>query len=102
MLWITVTIRVTLLVWRSLHEENGRDPYRYLSPETSLDNVSQFPFTRLLLFHPPFRQTPRVFILRKYQVVEKYRNVTAFVDIFAHINMLRRNRRGIQPAEIEF
>jgi hypothetical protein len=33
-------------------------------------------------------------------MVDEYRNIMAFVDIFAHINILRRKRRGIQPAEI--
>ena len=54
-----------------------------------------------LLFHPHFRQTARVFILPKIIGGRNYRNVMAFVDIFAHINILRRKRRRIQTAEIE-
>ena len=38
---------------------------------------------------------------RKYQMVYEYRNIMTFVDIFAHIDILRRNRRGIQPEVIK-
>jgi len=38
---------------------------------------------------------------RKYQMVYEYRNIMTFVDIFAHIDILRRKRRGIQP-EVKF
>jgi len=37
---------------------------------------------------------------RKYQMVYQHRNIMTFVDIFAHIDILRRKRRGIQPEEI--
>ena len=37
---------------------------------------------------------------RKYQMLDEYHNIMTFVDIFAHINISRRKRRGIQPAEI--
>jgi len=37
---------------------------------------------------------------RKYQMVYEYRNIMTFVDIFAHIDILRRKRRGIQPEVI--
>ena len=33
----------------------------------------------------------------KNQVVDKYRDIMAFVDIFAHLHIVRRKRRGIQP-----
>jgi hypothetical protein len=36
---------------------------------------------------------------RKYQMVYQHRNIMTFVDIFAHIDILRRKRRGIQPEE---
>ena len=39
---------------------------------------------------------------RKYQMVYEYRNIMTFVDIFAHIDILRRKRRGIQPESIQF
>ena len=35
-------------------------------------------------------------------MVDEYRDIMAFMDIFAHINILRRKRRGIQPEEIKF
>ena len=38
---------------------------------------------------------------RKYQMVYQHRNIMTFVDIFAHIDILRRKRRGIQPEEIQ-
>ena len=38
---------------------------------------------------------------RKYQMVYEYRNIMTLVDIFAHIDILRRKRRGIQPELIE-
>ena len=38
---------------------------------------------------------------RKYQMVYEYRNIMTLVDIFAHIDILRRKRRGIQPDLIE-
>jgi hypothetical protein len=37
---------------------------------------------------------------RKYQMVYQHRNIMTFVDIFAHKDILRRKRRGIQPEEI--
>jgi len=40
-------------------------------------------------------------LCRKDQMIYKYRNIVAFVYIFAHITTLRRKRRGIQPAEIK-
>jgi len=33
-------------------------------------------------------------------MVYQHRNIMTFVDIFAHIDILRRKRRGIQPEEI--
>ena len=37
---------------------------------------------------------------RKYQMVYQYRYVMALMYVFAHICILRRKRRGIQPQEI--
>ena len=34
---------------------------------------------------------------RKHKVVKQYRNVMALMNIFAHANILRRKRRGIEP-----
>ena len=34
-------------------------------------------------------------------MVYEYRNIMTFVDIFAHIDILRRKRRGIQPEVIK-
>jgi hypothetical protein len=34
-------------------------------------------------------------------MVDEYRNIMAFMDIFAHLHILRRKRRGIQPEVIE-
>jgi hypothetical protein len=34
-------------------------------------------------------------------MVYEYRNIMTFLDIFAHKDILRRKRRGIQPEEIE-
>jgi hypothetical protein len=34
---------------------------------------------------------------RKYQVIDKYRNIMALMYVLAHIGILRRKRRGIQP-----
>ena len=39
---------------------------------------------------------------RKNQMVDEYRNIMAFMDIFAHLHILRRKRRGIQPEVIQF
>ena len=30
-------------------------------------------------------------------MVDEHRNIMAFMDIFAHLHILRRKRRGIQP-----
>ena len=38
---------------------------------------------------------------RKYQMVYQYRYVMALMYVFAHIRILRRKRRGIQPQGIE-
>ena len=38
---------------------------------------------------------------REYQMVYQYRYVMALMYIFAHIGILRRKRRGIQPQGIE-
>ena len=35
-------------------------------------------------------------------MVDEYRNIMAFMAIFAHLHILRRKRRGIQPKVIEF
>jgi hypothetical protein len=40
-------------------------------------------------------------VCRKDQMVYEYRNIMTLVDIFAHKDILRRKRRGIQPEEIE-
>jgi hypothetical protein len=34
-------------------------------------------------------------------MVEKHGNIMALVDIFAHLYILRRKRRGIQPRGIQ-
>ena len=34
-------------------------------------------------------------------MVYEYRNIMTFVNIFAHKDILRRKRRGIQPEEIQ-
>jgi hypothetical protein len=34
-------------------------------------------------------------------MVDEYRNIMAFMDIFAHLHILRRKRRGIQPEVIQ-
>jgi len=34
-------------------------------------------------------------------MVDEYRNIMAFMDIFAHLHILRRKRRGIQPEVID-
>ena len=41
-------------------------------------------------------------LCRKYQMVYEYRNIMTLVDIFAHKDILRRKRRGIQPEEIQW
>ena len=38
---------------------------------------------------------------RKYQVIYEYSNIMAFMYIIAHISILRRKRRGIQPEGIQ-
>ena len=38
---------------------------------------------------------------RKYQMVYQYRYVMTLMYVFAHIDILRRKRRGIQPQGIE-
>jgi hypothetical protein len=35
-------------------------------------------------------------------MVYEYRNIMTLIDIFAHIDILRRKRRGIQPELIEY
>jgi hypothetical protein len=37
----------------------------------------------------------------QYQMVKHYADIVAFVNIFAHLAILRRKRRGIQPIEIQ-
>ena len=39
---------------------------------------------------------------RKYQMVYQYRYVMTLMYVFAHIGILRRKRRGIQPQGIEY
>jgi hypothetical protein len=38
----------------------------------------------------------------KYQMVYQYRYVMTLMYVFAHIGILRRKRRGIQPQGIQF
>src|SRR3989304_5940035 len=38
---------------------------------------------------------------RKYQMIYQYRNIMTLMYIFAHIYILRRKRRGIQPEGIQ-
>ena len=38
---------------------------------------------------------------RQYQMIYEYRNVMALVDILAHLKIVRRKRRGIQPEAIQ-
>ena len=40
-------------------------------------------------------------LCRKDQMIYEYRDIVAFVYIFAHTTTLRRKRRGIQPEEIK-
>jgi hypothetical protein len=35
-------------------------------------------------------------------MVDEYRNIMAFMDIFAHLHILRRKRRRIQPEVIQY
>ena len=39
-------------------------------------------------------------LCREYQMVDKYRNIMTFMYIFAHLHIVRRKRRGIQPEMI--
>ena len=48
--------------------------------------------------HVPVEDCTSVF-RRKYEMVYEYRNIMAFMYIFAHLHILRRKRRGIQPEE---
>ena len=40
-------------------------------------------------------------LCRQYQMVDKHRNIMTFMYILAHLHIVRRKRRGIQPEGIQ-
>ena len=86
--------------WHCLHEEMHVILIDSYLQKLHLITFLNFHAHLFYCFIHPFVKHRASVFCRKYQMVDEYRNVMAFVDIFAHINILRRKRRGIQPAEI--
>ena len=73
-----------------------RTYFQELDP-VSLLNFQTYPFQSIINLIVQY-STP--VLGWKYQVVHQYRNLMAFMPIFAHPCMLRRKRRGIEPEGI--
>ena len=87
--------------WDGLHEE-----MHMILVRTNLKKFHLVTFLDLntYLFHyfiNVFVKYRTSVFCRKHQMVDEHRNIMAFMYIFAHLHILRRKRRGIQPEVIQ-
>lgn len=87
--------------WNRLHEKMHMIGIRTNLQKLHLITLLNF-YTYLLhhFIHILIEHYPPV-LCGKHQMIDKHRNVIALMNIFAHLHILRRKRRGIQPAGIE-
>ena len=83
--------------------KNAHDPYLYQSPRISAGIAYLYVQIDFLhnIVHMIIKYCTPLFG-RKYQMVYQYRYVMTLMYVFAHIGILRRKRRGIQPQGIQF